>query len=46
VAEGLTDTRRLVQIGLVLGMAYVAFLTFWFWGTRGRGRRAGGGSES
>jgi hypothetical protein len=46
VGEGLTDTRRLVQIGLVLGMAYVAFLTFWFWGTRARGRRAGGGSES
>jgi hypothetical protein len=41
VAEGLTDTRRLVQIGLVLGMAYVAFLTFWFWGTRTRGHRAG-----
>jgi hypothetical protein len=46
VGEGLTDTRRLVQIGLVLGMAYVAFLTFWFWGTRARGRRAGGGRES
>jgi hypothetical protein len=46
VAKGLTDTRRLVQIGLVLGMAYVAFLTFWFWGTRARGRRAGGGRES
>jgi hypothetical protein len=46
VAERLTDTRRLLQIGLVLGMAYVAFLTFWFWGTRGRGRRARGGFRS
>jgi hypothetical protein len=46
VADGLTDTRRLVQIGLVLGMAYVAFLTFWFWGTRARGPNAGSGSES
>lgn len=45
VADGLTDTRRLVQIGLVLGMAYVAFLTFWFWGTRARGRRPGSGRE-
>jgi hypothetical protein len=40
--EPLTDTRRLVQIGLLLGMVYVAFLTFWFWVTRVRGRRAGG----
>jgi hypothetical protein len=43
--EQLTDTRRLVQIGLMLGMAYVAFLTFWFWGTRVRGRRARGGTR-
>jgi hypothetical protein len=46
VADGLTDARRLVQIGLVLGMAYVAFLTFWFWGTRARGRRVSSGRES
>lgn len=43
-AERLTDTRRLVQIGIVLAMAYVAFLTLWFWGTRAR-RRIGGGRE-
>jgi hypothetical protein len=43
--EQLTDTRRLVQIGLMLGMAYVAFLTFWFWGTRVRGRKARGGAR-
>jgi hypothetical protein len=34
----LPDTRRLLQIGLALGLAYLVFLTFWFWGTRGRHR--------
>lgn len=43
VAERLTDTRRLVQIGLLLGVAYVGFLMLWFWATRGRKRRLRGG---
>jgi hypothetical protein len=34
----LADTRRLLQIGIGLGIAYLLFLTFWFWGTRGRHR--------
>jgi hypothetical protein len=42
VAERLTDTRRLVQIGLLLGMTYVGFLMLWFWTTRGRRRRLRG----
>lgn len=46
VAERLTDTRRLVQIGLLLGMTYVGFLMLWFWRTRGRGRRLRGGARS
>jgi hypothetical protein len=45
VAERLPDTRRLVQIGLLLGMAYVGFLMLWFWTTRGRGRRLRGGTR-
>jgi hypothetical protein len=32
--EGSGDNRFLVQLGLVLGMAYLAFLTVWFWATR------------
>ena len=42
VAERLTDTSRLVQIGLLLGMTYVGFLMLWFWTTRRRGRRLRG----
>jgi hypothetical protein len=39
VAGGrLANTRRLLQIGLALGIAYLVFLSFWFWGTRGRHR--------
>jgi hypothetical protein len=45
VAERLPDTRRLVQIGLLLGMAYVGFLMLWFWTTRGRRRRLHGGAR-
>jgi hypothetical protein len=37
------DSRRLLQIGLALGIAYLVFLTFWFWGTRGRHRGLRGG---
>jgi hypothetical protein len=29
-----TDARRLLQLGLVLGFAYVVFLVCWFWRTR------------
>jgi hypothetical protein len=32
--RGLTDSRLLVQIGIVLGLVYCAFLTLWFWATR------------
>ncbi len=33
-AEDLKDGRLLVQIGVVLGVIYLAFLTAWFWATR------------
>jgi hypothetical protein len=32
--ETLTDSRLLMQLGMLLGMAYLAFLTVWFWATR------------
>ena len=32
--SGLADSRLLVQIGMLLGFVYVAFLTVWFWATR------------
>jgi len=32
--DGLTDSRLLVQLGMLLGFAYLAFLTVWFWATR------------
>jgi hypothetical protein len=32
--EGLRDSRLLAQLGIVLGMVYLAFLTVWFWATR------------
>ena len=35
------DGRRLLQLGLVLGIAYVLFLVFWFWRTRGLRHRLG-----
>ena len=35
-AEGLRDARLLMQIGIVLGTIYLAFLTVWFWATRVR----------
>jgi hypothetical protein len=28
------DTRLLMQVGMVLGTVYIAFLTVWFWATR------------
>ena len=41
----LADTRRLLQIALALGLAYLVFLTLWFWGTRGRRRGLRGGAR-
>jgi len=32
--DGLRDSRLLAQLGIVLGMVYLAFLTVWFWATR------------
>jgi hypothetical protein len=32
------DTRAMIKIGLLLGMAYLLFLTLWFWATRLRPR--------
>ena len=37
VTDGFSDTRLLVQIGMALGVVYVAFLSVWFWATRVRG---------
>jgi len=43
VAAGqLTDTRRVLQLGLVFALVYLVFLISWFWGTRGRRRGAAG----
>ncbi|MGH2922233.1 MAG: hypothetical protein ACRDKU_09225 [Gaiellaceae bacterium] len=46
--ENLRDTRLLLKIGLLLGMAYLVFLTLWFWATRVRPRptRAGRGIDT
>jgi hypothetical protein len=32
--DGIGDTRLLMQIGMLLGTVYLAFLTVWFWATR------------
>ena len=41
VTDGFSDTRLTVQIGMALGVVYVAFLSVWFWATRVRwGSRA------
>jgi hypothetical protein len=32
--DGARDTRLLMQIGMLLGTVYLAFLTVWFWATR------------
>jgi hypothetical protein len=37
----LGDTRRVLELGLVFALVYLVFLISWFWGTRGRRRRAG-----
>jgi hypothetical protein len=33
-----SDPGLMIRIGLLLGVAYLVFLTFWFWATRGRPR--------
>ena len=38
--SGLADSRLLVQIGMLLGFVYLAFLTVWFWATRLRWPRS------
>jgi hypothetical protein len=35
-ADGLSDSRLMVQIGMLLGVVYLAFLSVWFWATRVR----------
>ena len=35
-ADGLTDSRLMTQIGMLLGFVYLGFLTVWFWATRVR----------
>ena len=32
--ESLRDSRMLAQLGMVLGIVYLSFLTVWFWATR------------
>jgi hypothetical protein len=34
--SGLKDARLMRQIGIVLGLVYVGFLSIWFWATRRR----------
>jgi hypothetical protein len=38
-ADGLSDSRLVVQVGMLLGVLYLAFLSLWFWLTRARERR-------
>jgi len=40
-AGQLGNTRRVLELGLVFALVYLVFLISWFWGTRGRRRRAG-----
>jgi hypothetical protein len=37
-AADLHNTRRMLQIGILIGLAYLGFLGLWFWRTRFRGR--------
>jgi hypothetical protein len=34
--DGASDTRLLMQMGMLLGAVYLAFLTVWYWATRVR----------
>ena len=38
IADAVGDSRLMIQLGLVLGFLYAAFLSVWFWATRLRGR--------
>jgi hypothetical protein len=38
--DGLSDSRLMMQIGMLLGFVYLGFLTVWFWATRGRSQPA------
>jgi hypothetical protein len=40
------DGRRLLQIAVAFAIAYVVFLTAWFWGTRERRSRVGRAARS
>jgi hypothetical protein len=40
-APQVTDARRLLQLALVLALAYVLFLAGWFWKTRARPQSVG-----
>jgi hypothetical protein len=40
------DGRRLFQIAVAFALAYVVFLTVWFWGTRERRSRVGRAARS
>jgi len=35
-ADGLSDSRLVVQLGMLFGIVYLAFLSVWFWATRTR----------
>jgi hypothetical protein len=35
-AHGLSDSRLVVQVGMLLGVVYLTFLSVWFWATRAR----------
>jgi hypothetical protein len=41
-SAGLADSRLMLQIGVLLGLAYLVFLTLWVWATRLRPRLRGG----
>jgi hypothetical protein len=41
--EAAKDSRLLIQVAMLLGMVYVAFLTAWFWATRLRPGRSSEG---
>ena len=43
-SAGLGDSRLMLQIGVLLGLAYLVFLTVWVWATRLRPRLRGGSS--
>jgi hypothetical protein len=40
-ATPLHNTRLMLQIGMLFGLAYLGFLALWFWRTRFRGRLGG-----